>query len=85
MPVTLVDGSWMIEGRSRQSGSVRFGESESLEGLCLETLRSLPVAGSDVREETLSIQFSGSSSSSSLPGMGSHREALGPWCLSARM
>jgi len=76
IPVTLADGSWMIERRSGESGSVRFGESESLEGLCLETLRALPVAGSDVRERTLSIQFSGSSSSSSLLGMGSHRERL---------
>ena len=84
VPVTSADGSWMIEGRSGQSGSVRFGESESLEGLCLETLHgfiALPVVGSDVRERTLSIQFSGSSSSSSLSGMGSHRERL--WDLDA--
>jgi len=74
MPVTSAHESWMIEGRSGQSGLGRFGESESVEGLCLETLHALPVVSSDVMERTLSIQSSGSSSSSSLLGMGSHRE-----------
>ena len=74
MPATSAHGSWMIEGRSGLSGFGRFDESESVEGLCLETLHALTIVSSDVMERTLSIQSSGSSSLSSLLGMGSHRE-----------
>ena len=52
------DGSWIIEGHGRLSGSVRFSENESFEGLHLETLHASPAVSPEVINMNITDELS---------------------------